>query len=74
VKAGEYASADEAVNSLLSFVTEQDRLTPEQHAELQAQIAVGIEQAERGELSEWDAEAVWAEVERRHADGSKKAG
>jgi antitoxin ParD1/3/4 len=67
VRAGEYATADEAVNSLLSFVAQQEELTGEQLEALRRQVAVGIAEADRGELLDWDPKAVWDEVEGRPA-------
>jgi len=42
--------------------------TPLDEADLRKAIAKGIEEAERGELSPWDPDEVWAEVERRNAE------
>jgi antitoxin ParD1/3/4 len=75
VRAGDYASADDAVNSLLSFVVQQDELSDPATDELRTKIAVGVAEADRGELSEWDSDEVWAEVERQYAERQgKRAG
>jgi len=67
VRSGHFASPDEAVNSLLSFVKEQEELSAEELERLRSEVAVGTEQADRGELQDWDPEEIWDEVERRHA-------
>ena len=69
VKSGEFASADEAVNRLLSFVRERDEIAGPELEGLRREIAVGLEQAQRGELEDWDPDGVWEEVERRYAGG-----
>jgi antitoxin ParD1/3/4 len=68
VRSGHFASADEAVNSLLSFVKEQEELSPEELESLRADVAVGLEQADRGELQDWDPDEIWNEVARRQAN------
>jgi len=72
VKAGDFASADEAVNHLLSFAVAQDQLSASDLDDLRSKIAVGIEQADRGELADWDPDDIWAEVERRDAQQQEK--
>lgn len=42
----------------------QQSFAAEDLEELRAQIAIGIEQADRGEVVDWNAEGIWAEVER----------
>ena len=75
VRAGEFSSADEAVNTLLSYIVQQEQLSGRDLDDLRAKVAVGIVEADRGELSDWDPDEVWAEVERRYAEQqSKKAG
>ena len=72
VKAGDFASADEAVNKLLSFVVAQDELSAAELEELRDKVAIGIEQADQGLLEEWDPDDIWAEVERRDAQLREK--
>jgi hypothetical protein len=60
-------SADNAVNSLLSYIIGQEEiLSP------RAKIAVGVAQAERGEITDFDPKEVWEEVERRYAEQQGK--
>ncbi len=70
VRSGAYADADAAVNELLRYLSEVERL--ENTEELRKAIAVGIEEAERGALADWDDEEVWQEVERRFAEEQRK--
>ncbi len=63
---GDFASADNAVNSLLSYIIGQEEILGDQAlAELRRKIAVGVAEIERGEATEWDPNEVWEEVERR---------
>jgi antitoxin ParD1/3/4 len=70
VKAGRYASAEEAVNSLLSMVKEQEQCTPRTIEELRAEIDRGIADIENGRFVEFTAESVIAE--RRAAMAKRK--
>ena len=74
IQSGAYVTAEDAVNSLIQYVRELDRLEAENIEELRKLVAVGAAEADRGEVSEWDDEEIWAEVERRFADETKKAG
>src|SRR5690349_4373755 len=64
VSTGRFLTPEEVVNAALANLqTEQqleDDLSPEELEELRAKIAVGIEQADRGELSAWDPNEVMA--------------
>ena len=63
---GDFTSADNAVNSLLSYIIGQEEILGDQAlAELRRKIAVGVAEIERGEATEWDPNEVWEEVERR---------
>jgi antitoxin ParD1/3/4 len=68
VRTGEFTSADNAVNSLLSYIIGQEQVLGPELADLRNKIAVGVAQAERGEVTDFDPEAVWEEVERRYAE------
>lgn len=75
VRNGEYASAEEAANSLLQRFISHAELSDSDLDELKAKVAVGIEQADRGELEPWDPDEIWAEAERRYAERQgKRAG
>jgi antitoxin ParD1/3/4 len=55
VRAGQYQTADEVINSALSVLQQQETLSAEDIGELRKEIAIGIEQLERGESAPWDA-------------------
>jgi len=75
VRDGDFTSADNAVNTLLSYIIGQDEILGPALAELRAKIAVGVAEIERGEATEWDPNEVWEEVERRSAEQQgKRAG
>ena len=71
VKEGRYASAEEAVNSLLSLAKEQEQLTPRDIEELRAEIDRGIADARAGRFVDFTAEDVIAE---RRAAAAKRKG
>jgi antitoxin ParD1/3/4 len=70
VRSGQFRSADEAVNALLAMTMEQERLTPEDVAELRARLDPAIAEADRREFVEFTAEDVIAE--RRAARANRK--
>jgi antitoxin ParD1/3/4 len=61
VKSGRYLSASEVVREALRLLEERDRLYHAKLAELRQHLAIGIEQADRGELI--DDDDVFAELE-----------
>jgi hypothetical protein len=46
----------------------------EAHEDLKSEVALGVEELDRGEVEEWDPDALWEEVERRHAAENKSDG
>ena len=71
IKAGRFDTPDEVVNSALSHLAAHIEFPPDEVEELKRELAVGIEQLERGEAEEWDPKGLWSEVERLHAEGSR---
>lgn len=54
VATGLYTSNSEVVREALRLLEERDRLRELRLADLRSEIAVGIEQADRGEYTEYD--------------------
>jgi antitoxin ParD1/3/4 len=70
VAAGAYSSASDMINGALLFLKDHQDLMPKDAAEiekLRRKIAMGIEQADRGEFVDFDAEKIKAEGRRRLA-------
>ena len=60
VKSGRYLSASEVIREALRLLEERDRLYQARLADLQKEITIGVESAERGEL--YDGETVIQEL------------
>jgi antitoxin ParD1/3/4 len=60
VDSGRYLSASEVIREALRLLEERDRLYQARLADLQKEITLGVESAERGEL--YDGEAVVQEL------------
>jgi antitoxin ParD1/3/4 len=65
VKSGLYQSASEVVRDALRLLQERDHLRVTRLASLRRDIAVGIEQADRGELAPIDMDEILAESHKR---------
>ncbi len=65
VASGRYESVTEVIQESLRFLEQHEALLEIPAAELRARIAVGLEQADRGELR--DGEEVFQELEARLA-------
>ena len=73
VKAGRYASIDDAVNALVAAAKLEEEWTPQDVEELRGEIAVGLADIERGDVGEWDADEMKRRIrDRRQSD--KRAG
>lgn len=65
VRKGDYASAEDVINSaLLALQTEEELSAPEAQA-LREEIQIGVTEADQGELELWDPAEIATEVERR---------
>jgi antitoxin ParD1/3/4 len=62
VKSGRYLSSSEVVREGLRLLDERDRLADERLSALKREIALGIEQADRGEVSPLDLDEIFEEV------------
>ena len=71
VKSGLYLSASEVVREALRLLDERDQLRQIRLAELKKKIAVGVEQAERGEVALFDFTAIKAKARQRLAEARK---
>jgi antitoxin ParD1/3/4 len=71
LRTGRYTSAEEVVSGALSLLQAHEQLSATETEELRAAIAVGIAQADRGELEPWDGREIADEVERRHSEERK---
>lgn len=70
VKSGLYRTASEVVRDALRLMQERDRLDETRLEALRQEIAIGIDQAERGELAPLDMDEILAESRKRR--GKKK--
>jgi antitoxin ParD1/3/4 len=73
VKAGQYADSSDVVNAALEVLKEQEEFTPEHDAYLRREVARGIDQLDRGERAQFDAEKIIAE-ERARVRGERENG
>jgi putative addiction module CopG family antidote len=71
LKAGHYASAEEVISGALSLLQFHEQIPAGEVEEFRAAIAVGIDQADRGETDRWDAQEIAEEVERRYSEEQK---
>ena len=74
VAAGNYESADSLVNAALARLQHEIEAPFEVDEDLKREIALGVEDFERGDVEEWDPEALWEEVERLHAADNRSDG
>jgi antitoxin ParD1/3/4 len=68
VQAGQYASEDEVIAEALQLLEEHNKL-----AVLRREIAIGIEQADRGELEPFDPDATLARIRTRQPSSTGNA-
>ena len=68
VQSGRYASEDEVLDKALQLLEESDEQS--KLAELRKEIAIGIEQADSGELDPFDPHVTLSRIRSRHATGA----
>ena len=61
VRQGHYGSVEDALNAAVAQLQTQAELSPEDIADLQAEVDIGIAQADREEFVEFTAEEIIAE-------------
>ncbi len=72
MKTGRYVSESEAVSDAIGELRAREELRQARLGELRAKVAIGIEQLERGEASEWKVEEIKAKG--RASRGSRATG
>jgi antitoxin ParD1/3/4 len=65
IRTGQFANADDAINSALAALRAQETLKPDDIAALRREIAIGIEQLDGGLGEPWDAAALKEEIRQR---------
>lgn len=69
VQTGLYLSASEVVREALRLLDERDKLQAVKFEEIQRQIQVGIDQADRGDVGLLDVQGTLAKVRGRRRNG-----
>lgn len=69
VREGHYGSTEDAINAGVAKLQTEHELSPSEIQELQADLDVGLAQADRGEFVEFSAEQI---IEERHSAGKTK--
>jgi antitoxin ParD1/3/4 len=72
VESGQFSSIEEAANEMLALAIKEETLANEDLAELQREVQLGIEQADRGEFVEFTAEQIISEY--KGGERKQKAG
>ncbi len=72
VASGRYGSASEVIREALRLLEDRDMLRSMRLEELRKQIAIGIDQADRGEYVEYDETSLAGMVERIKTEGRKR--
>ena len=72
VQSGAYASASDVLARALELLEEHEQLREIRLRKLREQVQVGLDQAQRGEVSELDFEQIKAEARRRHEAARRK--
>lgn len=68
VKTGQCSDASDVVNGALPSLRDQEPFAPEQEARLKREALKGLEELDRGEVSDFDAASIIAQQRRRLKD------
>ena len=71
VSSGLYHSASEVIREGLRLLREHDEIRKQRLKELRADIALGLGQANQGQLISLDTKAIWSEVRQKAAHRHK---
>lgn len=74
VAEGRYASADQLVEEALELLLDRDRREQREIERMRRAVAVGLEQAERGEVTPVNKEKMLADFRHEHAERRRKSG
>ena len=72
VRSGRFKSPQEVIQGALTLLKAHEALSPDELASLRSEIAIGVAEADRGDVEPWDPDEIEAEVERRHAGENKR--
>jgi len=72
VESGLYPSASEVIHAALRLLEERDRARQARRNRLREEIAIGIEQIDRGEYTSYDEHSLGTLVDRVRSEGRKK--
>jgi antitoxin ParD1/3/4 len=72
LESGTYSSASEVIQEGLRLLKERDERRQQQLQELKHELAIGLEEADRGELAPLDVEGIKAEGRRLLARNRRK--
>lgn len=76
VRAGHFASASELISAALQYMKGSDAAFPTDPvhlAELKKQVVIGVEQADKSQFVEFDAETIKTEGRKRQADPKRSS-
>ena len=65
VESGQYSSVEEAANEMIQAAEEQETMTDEDIEEIRREVALGIEQADRGQFSKFTIDEIIAQEKAR---------
>jgi antitoxin ParD1/3/4 len=73
VETGLYLSASEVVREALRLLEERDKIQAMRFEDVRREIQIGIDQADRGEVTPLDVQGTLAKVRSRKRNGSREA-